>query len=171
MLILILLLLSLVRSDIHSSSQNVDAFLNILDLKLSREFRKAQQSLHFLKSVHLQNLKVSLISSLKEEIPSRKIRDFHHLMHTWKSICEHTIPSWIKSIIVIPGHDTRLHAPQRKLAKRQGLGERAEDGKFLKFVSIVGVVGLTVGYMIAVSVLALSGLAGMAYTLSFAKVK
>ena len=170
MLILIFLLLSLVKSDIQSSSHNVDAFLNILDLKLSREFRKAQQSLHFLKSEHLKNLKVSLISSLKEEIPSRKFRDFHHLMHTWKSICQHTIPSWTKSIIVIPGHDT-VHAPQRKLYKRQGVGERAEDGKFLKFVSIVGVVGLTVGYMIAVSVLALSGLAGMAYTLNFAKVK
>lgn len=122
------------------SSRGTDALLYKLDSRLERDFQTAKVALHL--NNNLDELRESMIWDLRKEIYENDFKDFKSLMAAWTRICKTRIPHYFQA--------------GNSLQKRLDV---------MKFVKVAGVVGLTVTYMITVSVIALSGLALIAYVL------
>lgn len=120
------------------SAGRTDALLYQLDSRLEMDFQNAKVALHI--NRNLDELRNSMIWDLKREITEKEFKDFKSLMRAWTRICNTRIPHFFQA--------------GNTLEKRVDV---------MKFVKVAGVVGLTVTYMIAVSVIALSGLAFLAY--------
>ena len=160
MLKLFLLFISIVFS--QSLTHSADTFIGKLDAKLKNDFHHAQQTLDNLldhqieksQSYDLNSLRSILIQKFRpiayQIIYQNKLHKSStnalNFVHAWKQLCAQVIPNWVN----------------KNIFNQSSLSKRIDDDRFMKFVSIVGVVSLTITYLLTVSGLALVGLAGLA---------
>ena len=114
-----------------------------LDAKLDQEFKRFSD---IVKQDDLFVLRKEMLTDLEGRLRFQNIQNFKDLERIWIQISTHRI---------------------RKMTEINSLVRRKSDKRkpnLMKFVKVAGVVGLTVTYMITVSILSLAVLAGLAHT-------
>jgi hypothetical protein len=166
----------LISSAIASSLSNAESIpfnqiilnnLYKLDLKLDQEFSDFKDFLN-LDNNDLLLLKNEMMTDLLTQLHSVKLENFSDLEIIWTRISIKRIQDLISSNRTSSNGHSLVKRNRHSLVKRNrhSLVKRSKRKlNLMKFVKVASVVGLTVTYMVTVSVLALGVLAGAAMTI------
>jgi hypothetical protein len=158
----------LISSAIASSLSNAESIplnqiilnnLYKLDLKLDQEFSDFKDFLN-LDNNDLLLLKNEMMTDLLTQLHSVKLENFSDLEIIWTRISIKRIQDLISSNRTSSNGHSLVKRNRHSLVKRS-----KRKLNLMKFVKVASVVGLTVTYMVTVSVLALGVLAGAAMTI------
>jgi hypothetical protein len=114
-----------------------------LDAKLDQEFKQFKD---IVKQNDLFLLRKEMVTDLEGQLRSKEIQNFKDLERIWIQISVDRI---------------RKMTEFKSLVRRNSANRKPN---LMKFVKVAGVVGLTVTYMVTVSILSLAVLAGLAHT-------
>ncbi len=165
---MLMIIFILISSAIASSLSNAESIplnqiilnnLYKLDLKLDQEFSDFKDFLN-LDNNDLLLLKNEMMTDLLTQLHSVKLENFSDLEIIWTRISIKRIQDLISSNRTSSNGHSLVKRNRHSLVKRS-----KRKLNLMKFVKVASVVGLTVTYMVTVSVLALGVLAGAAMTI------